>query len=1556
MQKYVLNKTGLWFTTSLVVIGALFYTMSVFLFQDQVLTTQIQSNLRKSLKRNGLTVDIKNIHWTGWGSFHCSSLSLSDIREETALASAEQMKIRFDLLSLLKNRRSPVKAIREVEISNPSLKLRRYSDGTWDIQKYFPKSNRKMQLNTVFNVKSGTLSLHDDLYGKHSIGQINGKAQFYSNYTLAWDCSGISDFNNNFQWNSQGNATTNLKNGQVEISVDNLLLSKIAPYLPEKYLIKVYKGIGKINLKFGWRPNGFWIDEGAVTLNNTRLEIPTTKEILDIKALDGTISPLELRINKAHLGYHGSSFKLSGRLNTKTTAIEGIIDGEKVDLADLPRFIPQLQPYQIEGLANLRIELDGDLDQPILNGELFFAGVGFDLENDLRIERISGQVKINKNDLEINKLEGLLGQASVSVNGKINNLFAPVWDLNIIARDVNPNEFALPDLAGLTLGSKIDFKGKVSGELWNPLITGELQIDRLEYQELQGENLKATFGWDVMAKEVHITKILGDIWGGNFFIKGAVKIDQKGIEWKASGDIEKLQLGQIKHLSKFDINGQLSSNAILKGKWNPGEPFEPGIILGTFRGENFSSKGVYLKDIQGVYSWEQDKLLVDSIQARSGQGRIYGHLAWDSQIMSATFNAEQIVISDLLPGVEQNPVDGIFNGTFEFKGPLSEIKGKIQCSLKQATYLSKPVGEITGILDYENQSLNVVDLILAADSGDFNIKGGINWASSPTISLTVSSFAAELDGFKNWAPIDPSLQLGGTGFLDLKISGPLANPSYAGLINLNNPSMGSFQMQQGLLQFEGDFQEISFDRMELWDSSSSILITGKADRDNLNLLLTCKQIRLDDFGFNYKGNRLQGRIDLEGKLTGKPDNPVFTATILSDDITFGPFSGGIKSGGFVWKGQEIQLSRIRLTGEDFALNMYGKINFSQSAEVDLGINVDNLSLPKLVKTFNLSGIEVTGKVGGLVKIIGAPSQPEIKIHGEFTDAALGSAPFQGEFELNYHQKTLGIEEIRIRQQLGSLTASGIWEADSLLNLKINATDFSLEILNTFLSPEHKLSGNIDIDSDLALTEKNIFGKLSANIDELYLNQIHLGDLQLQGKYTKEGLAIDEGFLNTKGGYLKVRGHLPWPEQFFSKIGFANNSVGNYPNLDLELLFKNIPVAIIDSYIPGDLQFTSGTMNGDLGVKGRYRKPLITGKLEASNIGVATPLLPLTVENTQVAMEIVSNQVIIEKTRGRYGDGKFTLSGEAILFGGEDPLYYNLNFSGSELYYRNNYFDGLTNINIQLTGVPDDSKLTGTVHVFKSRIGVLKINKKTPSNVKWNPEFDLRITTGKNVRYRQVGLADITFRSNLRITGDFKNPLISGEAFSNKGVLTLYGQTFKINEAKATFDDSHGIKPYVDVDSSIKTAKNEVFLVVRGQIGEELLINLYSYPSLSQEELFALLNWSELRGDKPFNVQEVADANLSFITDTMFGEVFYELRQALHLDYLYLERDYLLDEFRISAGEFVSDNIFLSYSRSISEEPNEKWGLDYHLTSNLTTGGTYSIEEGTSWRVTYRFRF
>lgn len=1540
-------------TTSLVVIGALFYTLSFFLLQDRVLTMQIRNNFQKSLKKTGLKIEIKNIHWSGWGSFGCSKVLLVDTKQKVVPIQAEQVNVSVDILTLLKNRRHPESALRKIELINPSVKLRRFSDGTLDIQKYFPKSDRKLYLETVFIVKNGDLSLDDDLYGKYSLKQVNGKARFYQDSTFDWDCNGISDFNKDFLWRSRGDAATNLKIGHGEVSTNNLLLSKIAPFLPEPYTFKIYRGTGKFDLKFSWYKKQFWLESGAVTLNNTQFKLPATNELLDIKELDGEISPSKLKIKNARIVYNDALFRVSGELDTKTAAVKGILSGDRIRLVDLPKFIPTLRPYQIEGLTNLRVDVSGNLDQPIINGEISLTGVALDIKKDLRLKDITGQAKIVRNNLEIDKLEGFLDKALVSVDGKICNIFAPTFDLNILGAGLNLTQFNLPEPDGLKISPKIDFVGKVRGELWSPIVSGEFEIDKLKYQDIETKNLRAAISWDSLSNNIQISKLEGEIGGGRFSAKGAVKINTGGVEWKISGEIMQLDLGRTKFGSELGIRGKISSNAILKGKWKQGEPFEPGLILGTFKGDGFANQELYLKDIQGVYSWKEGKLIVDSIQARTGQGRVYGHLAWNTGILTANFNAEHVPIRDLLPDAKKYPFDGVFDGVFEFNGPLSDIDGKIKYSLKQATYLSKQIGEVTGNLEYADQGLNIGTLRVTSDSGDYSIKGRVNWATEPTLRLTVNSDNAKLEGFSKWLPIDPSLRLGGTGILNLELSGSVFNPTYAGLIQLANPSLGNFQMEQGSIQLEGDFREVRLNRMELRDGISAIEVSGKANQDNLDLVLNGNQIRLDPLGFEYNGNKLLGILNFKGKLVGKLSNPVLSVELSPGNLVFGPFSGEIISGSIDWKGKEIQLSRIEFSGEDSKLNMYGKIDFSQPLTVDLGINVTDLGLTKMLQVFKVSGTAVTGGLSGLVKITGNPFQPEIRVNGELSNTTLSSVPVQGEFELNYYNNRLSIEKIKLRQNFGSLVASGVWEPNSALSLQIKATGFSLETFNTFISPAYKLAGTIDVSSNLVLSSTKISGELNANVDELYLNQNRLGDLQLQGKFSEQGFSINESTLNTKGGFITAQGFLPWPDQIFSKmIDFHEPSRG----LDLELVFKNTPVELANSYLPQNFSVTSGSMDGKIHLQGAYGWPVFSGKLEASNVGVATSDLPLPIKNARIEMEINDNRISIQQAHGEYGTGKFTLNGKAKFFGEEDQLHFELNFKGSNLYYSNDYFDGFGNLNIQLAGTTNNSKLSGEVHVYDCKIGKLKMNKTRASSVNWNPDFDLRITAGKNVRYRQIGLADVMVRGDLRIGGDFKSPLISGEATSKKGVLTLYGQTFKVNKAKASFKYSQGCNPYLDVDSSVLTSKAEVFLIVKGQIGENLSINLYSYPSLSEGDLYALLNWSELRGDKPLTVQGVANTNLSMVTDTVFGEVFYGLRQALHLDYLYLEHDFLEDEFRLSAGDFVSSRLFLSYSRSVSDQPKEKWGLEYHLTSNLLAGGNYSLEDGTSWRLTYRFRF
>ena len=81
--------------------------------------------------------------------------------------------------------------------------------------------------------------------------------------------------------------------------------------------------------------------------------------------------------------------------------------------------------------------------------------------------------------------------------------------------------------------------------------------------------------------------------------------------------------------------------------------------------------------------------------------------------------------------------------------------------------------------------------------------------------------------------------------------------------------------------------------------------------------------------------------------------------------------------------------------------------------------------------------------------------------------------------------------------------------------------------------------------------------------------------------------------------------------------------------------------------------------------------------------------------------------------------------------------------------------------------------------------------------------------------------------------------------SKKGTLTLYGQTFKMNQGKAIFKYSQGYMPYIDVTFYSITPKVEVFLTAKGLVGSNIAINLTSEPDTSRFYSFTMSNWPEL---------------------------------------------------------------------------------------------------------------
>jgi hypothetical protein len=127
--------------------------------------------------------------------------------------------------------------------------------------------------------------------------------------------------------------------------------------------------------------------------------------------------------------------------------------------------------------------------------------------------------------------------------------------------------------------------------------------------------------------------------------------------------------------------------------------------------------------------------------------------------------------------------------------------------------------------------------------------------------------------------------------------------------------------------------------------------------------------------------------------------------------------------------------------------------------------------------------------------------------------------------------------------------------------------------------------------------------------------------------------------------------------------------------------------------------------------------------------------------------------------------------------------------------------------------------------------------------------------------------------------------------------------------------------------------------------------------MPQANIFALLNWVDPANNQSLTPEVVITGNLSMVTDTIFEDLLYHLRQTLNVNYLYLEPDLGNNDLRINVGSFITPQLSYSFSRSIFLDNNNSWSisLDYHLDPDLALEYNYSMLNGVDWRLFYLIR-
>jgi autotransporter translocation and assembly factor TamB len=1565
--RLVISKRMLIGSVGILMAALLIYNLPVILLGETVLSKEVGRRLQNNLNQYGLNCNVKKVRWIGGGCFAATGVAIDEKQSGELLVKADRLLVRTDFLQLIRHVKNPETVLRELEIIRPQFRIVHYANQTWNFSRFFGNNGKRtMKFSYKIKVRDGQGEWEDYKYGKHQFQKVNGEVDLSDYPVVAWRAKGRTTFGKDTAWSSNGQVRSDQASGRGVVKVTRVPLAKAFLVMGKKFQFTVKSGLGHGTFRFAWNRKNVWVQNGDVQIDHGVVKFPFFKRIVQIKAADVDFNPEEVMVNSSKLNYQKSEMRLTGLLDIAKLAVKAKLDSKRARVEDLLELFPKIPNTIIAGRANFNLDVNGLISNPVFDGKMALDHTDVDINGE-RFTNVTGKMSVKKNNIQVPNLKGIWHEAPIVLKGTVANIFNPCLNLNVETQGVKLDQMRLCQMLkpDLNFGHSGDFTGKLTGYWDTPLFSGEVRLEQFVFRGIAAQDIKAAITWEPMLQRVKIFSAQGKTWGGDLAADGLMSIDATGMKWNLTGKISGVNLKTISQLPDFGLAGEaMEADAVFKGAWKYGAPFDPGTIMGVVKGNNLTYLNTTADEASAVYRWQNGNLTVDSLQIKLGNGRIFGNLTLHNAQIAANISAENIKLGQFF-GHEKSlaALDGIFMGNMTLEGDLADLKGKINGEFVDLAWNKKPIGTVQGELEYDHRQKEVTfqELTLNSQTGDYRVKGKVDFADqSPKVALQVDSGNLNVKEFLKWSPVKFPVDADGVGKVSVAINGTFADPSFDCKLNLVAPQIGDVKLDEGLLEFNGDLNKIHLTKCELVDSHSRVYMTGIVERDNIDLVIGGYCNDLESLQLYYQGNLLKGRLDLDGRLAGSLQAPVLTATLQGAEMSFGELKYPNMTARIKWAAPELEIYDTQLGGGEDSISASGKIYTAKSLRYDLSFKVNQFQLRKLFQLAHFSQDGFDGKFSGNIIMAGSFENPQVRLNGEITEGTLNSVPVTGEVTLSYGNDKVLIEKIGLCHSTGSFYATGVWEKGKTLCLRGRLNEFPLETVNPWLTSYGlKLSGLANADVGLEWSGARFKCDYQLESTSLQVNNDNWGSAFLSGDMNEDGLNISEGALSIKNGSLGVTGFIPWPAPIRDHFK-APSGVGKVANsLDLRLLIKNVPANLINAYVP-NFTVGNGEFNGNLYVAGDLVRPEISGKLECSNGQLEIPDLSFRVDAIQAGVTIEKNHVFINnKASGYVGKGRISLTGEAD-FSNFNKINLNLDCEGSRVFFKNYFYDGFADFSLKLAGTLADSLLMGNITVHDTKVGGLSLagnNKKAKND--WNPGIDLMVKMGSKVRYRQIGVADVSVNGTLHIKGDLMEPLIGGEMTTKKGVISFYGQTFKVDRGEAVFSYNQGLNPYLDIEASLPTQKAMISLKVKGQAGTEILPVLSAQPALTQKEIFALLNWSDLTGEKPLTVDSVVEGNMGMVTDTLLGDVFYKIRDAVGFDYLYLETDYRSNEYRINAGDYITDKLFVSYTRYLvtkDEDQKDKWNYDYHFTPEIALGSSYSASEGRSWRLIYTFDF
>lgn len=565
---------------------------------------------------------------------------------------------------------------------------------------------------------------------------------------------------------------------------------------------------------------------------------------------------------------------------------------------------------------------------------------------------------------------------------------------------------------------------------------------------------------------------------------------------------------------------------------------------------------------------------------------------------------------------------------------------------------------------------------------------------------------------------------------------------------------------------------------------------------------------------------------------------------------------------------------------------------------------------------------------------------------------------------------------------GEIEASGDIDYEERMNLLIKASGFDIAPWAGLLSPE-PIGGTLACEAYLAGDFTNPEIELEAEIEQLKFRDMELGRLQTSARYGNKRVQVDDLVVKDPDWEYTLSGSLPLDLSFIT----VERRLSEEPQ-DFHLSAEGKRLELIRLFVP-EIEYLTGDFDGNLKISGSLLHPQFDGEMTLSNGRLKFIQLADPVEELQATVRMKNEDLILDQASGFMEHGRSRRSGaftrvwralsqrktergEVYGFGTINlkdvrSVGYDLYFNGEDIPIDYEYADlsATADASVQITGQSPPlvtaeislSELFYREPFTSSSPGALAYSPQIAEDL-WDWSFDISVANNCWIINDDVNLE---FGGDVLVLRDAGELMILGSLETIRGRYFLYGTKFKIERGSFFFDNLEKIDPAIDFlvstrlwgGSSVSSggssllstgSSNEIRLAIEGTMSEPEVKPGPDSP-YSSEDVIELLAFQ--RGMSAVDSAGVGSLFQERVIKSLggaYGSRFLEsiAGQTLGVETFEIvptwSEKFRLTDAQITIGKYLSDKVYLRYTRRLSQSSGQETGVEYRLNKHLLLEG------------------